>query len=169
MNDPASESQANPAAVAAGVVRGYDELRRAAIALVQQARRDIRLFGSRLNPLVFNTASITDALVAFAVGHPRNRVRVLVEDAEQVLRDNGRLVTAARRLGNLEIRAVEESDRGARDVYLLSDRSACLVIQAAEENEAVVATAPPQPGVLAQRFEAAWERAEPMAMRTLGL
>lgn len=151
-------------------MHGYGELRGAILALVAAARRDIRLYAPRLNPHLFNTASVNDAFAAFAVQHARNRIRILIEDMTQVLRDNGRLLDRARRLGgSIELRELEESERGARDLYLLADRTAVLIQEAVEEIDGTVLTEKPRIGSLIQRFDNAWERAQPVGLRTLGL
>lgn len=151
-------------------MHGYEALRDAAAALVHAARREVRLFAPYLEPAVFNTAAFSGALAEFARQHARNHVRVLVEDAVQLQRDNDRLVALTRRLSDrVELRVVEENDRGARDLYLIADRTACLHREAMDRVEAVVLHKAQDIAALIERFDAVWERAEPIALRTLGL
>lgn len=154
-----------------GLVQGPEALAQALAALVRSARRDVRLFAPQLAPSIFGTGAVGAALQRFATQHARNQARLLVEDTAQLLRDNARLVELARRLPDrLAIREVEENDRGARDMYAVADRAAHLVQEDVGRNDAVVATAARHDTLkLAERFDATWERATPIALRTLGL
>lgn len=154
-----------------GLVHGPEALVHAAAALLHAARRNIRLFAPQVAPALFSSAAVTDALAHFAARHARNSARLLIEDAAQLLRDNGRLVQRARRLADaVELREVEDTERGARDLYIIVDRSAHLLQEDIGRNDAVVATgAPHQTLELIERFDAAWDRATPLALRTLGL
>lgn len=153
-----------------GAVHGYEALRDTAAALVGAAQREVRLFAPYLEPTVFNTGAVAGALIEFARRHPRNRVLVLIEDAVQVQRDNDRLVALARRLSDrVELRAVEENDRGARDLYLLADRATCLYRETMDRIDAVVLHQAQEIAARIERFDTVWERAEPVALRTLGL
>lgn len=154
-----------------GLVHGPEALVRAVTALLRSARHEVRLFAPRVAPSVFSSTATTTALGHFAARHARNNARLLVEDAPQLLRDNGRLVQLARRLADsLELREVEDNNRGARDLYVIADRSAYLMQEDVERNEALVAIRTPHETVkLIERFDAAWDRATPLALRTLGL
>jgi hypothetical protein len=139
--------------------------------LLRSARREVRLFSPHLDSAVFNTDAVTGALAAFATQHGRNRARVLLEDATQVLRDNSRLISLARRLpDNVELRELEDADRGARDAYLVADRAAYFAQADVTRSEATVVTQKSRDlADLIERFEAAWERSRPVALRPLGL
>lgn len=153
-----------------GQARGPQAVAQAFCALARAARLELRLFAPQLQPAVFGTAEAAGALAGFLTQHPRNRLRVLVEDAAQVRRDNDRLIELGRRLPDqLELRAVAEPDRGARDLYLVADRSALLHQEDVARDEAVVAESRLEAARLMERFNGAWERAEPLALRTLGL
>lgn len=168
---PSETSAGNGTILADGLVRGPDALAHAIAAVLRSARRDARLFAPQLAPSIFSSAAVTAALARFATGHARNRARLLVEDATQLLRDNGRLVQLARRLAaGLEVREVEDNDRGARDLYIVADRLAFLLQEDIGRNDAVVATrAPQETNGLIERFDTAWDRATPLALSTLGL
>ena len=165
-----SGDRANPA-LTEGLVKGSEGLARAVTALLRSARRQVRLFAPYLDPNVFHTAAVTGAMTRFGAQHLHNRVQILIEDVAQVRRDNGRLVEIARRLADaVEIRQVEDNDRGARDLFLLADRAAFLLQEDVGRNDGVVsARAPQEAAQLIGRFDALWERATPVALRTLGL
>jgi hypothetical protein len=171
VTSPTPEIQTNAApALADGAVQGPEALRAAAAALLQQARREVRLAAPYLDPAIFNAGSVTDALRGFVTRHPRNRVRILVENINQLMRDNGRLVALARRLADsMELREVEENERGARDLYFVADRAVCLFQEAADGTDGVVSHASREIATQVERFESAWNRAQPVALRTLGL
>lgn len=166
---PVATNDPTPALVE-GALQGAEEVARGIAALVRLARREVRLCAPYLDPAAFNSAAVVEALGAFAVRHPRNRLHLLIEDVPQVLRDNGRLVVLARRAADtVELRAVPENERGARDLYLVVDRSARLVQEDVTRAAAVLSRAAPETAPLIERFNAAWARAEPIALRTLGL
>lgn len=156
---------------AEGAVHGTEALAQTVAALVASARREVRLFAPYMEPAVFHTAAVTSAIARFAAQHARNRVNVLVEDVAQVMRDTSRLVDLARRLADgVALREIEDNDRGARDLFLLVDRSAFLVLEDIGRSDGVVsARAPQELAQLVSRFDDAWERATPVALRTLGL
>lgn len=154
-----------------GRVQGPEALAQAVAALVRSARREARLFAPQVAPAIFSSAAVTAALGYFAAQHTRNSARLLVEDAVQLLRDNGRLIQLARRIASgLELREVEDNDRGARDLYIIADRSAHLIQEDVGRNDAVLAArVPHETNQLIERFDAAWDRATPLALHTLGL
>lgn len=157
--------------VAEGAVHGHDALAHAVTALLHSARREVRLFAPVVEPAVFHTASVTGAIARFAAQRSRNHMNLLIEDVAQVMRDNGRLIDLARRLADgIELREVEDNDRGARDLFLLVDRSAFLLLEDVARSDGVVSTRAPQElAQLISRFDDIWQRATPVALRTLGL
>lgn len=172
MTDSQSTDKADtPRAIVEGTVQGHEALADAVATLLQSARREMRLFAPYVEPAVFHTPSVTSALAHFAAAHARNRVNVLIEDVAQVMRENGRLIELARRLAdNVELREVEDNDRGARDLFLLVDRAAFLMVEDVGRSDGVVsARAPQELAQLLTRFDDVWERATPVALRTLGL
>ncbi len=171
MNDkPPIEPNAPATPLPEGAVQGIDGLCTATTALLQHARRQVRLRSPYLDPTVFNTSSFVDALASFVAQHPRNRARFLIEDTTQVLRDNNRLIGVARRLADtIELRVVEDDAKGERDFYLVVDRSAHLIQEDVTRNNGMLARTPSLTAHLIERFDAAWERAESVALRPLGI
>lgn len=169
MTNPTPQTQTSTPLVD-GAVQGQEALRGAVAALLQLARRDARLAAPFLDPAIFNTASVADALADFVTRHPRNRIRILIEDISQLMRDNGRLVGLVRRLADsVELREVAENERGARDLYCVADHAVCLVQEAADGMDGIVSRVPREIAALVERFDAVWNRAPPVALRTLGL
>ena len=170
MTEPESATSATDATATTGAIHGPEALALALASLIGASRRDVRIFAQRLNPAVFNSAAMTGAISQFATQHPRNRLRLLIEDRSDLLRDNGRLLDLARRLADaVELREVDDNDRGARDLFLVADRSASLVQEDIGRADAVVDRQAVEALKLIERFDAAWERGASIALRTLGL
>jgi|ERR1051325_4275540 hypothetical protein len=174
VSDDANPSPPPDAATGAappeGAVRGPDQLRDTIVALFGQAHRAVRLASPYLDRRIFNTGAMANAIASFARQHARNRAYILIEDATQVRQDNDRLIVLLRRLADgVELREVDETDRGARDLYLLTDFTACLFQEDVGRSDAVVSRKPNEIAARLGRFDAAWERANPIAIGTLGL
>jgi hypothetical protein len=153
----------------AASVRGREALCAAVVALMGEAQRAVRLYAAQLDPAVFDSSAVADALAAFA-RDPRNRAAMLLENAA-VLEHNQRLLAVARRLaGTVQLRQADEQDRGARALYLLVDRAAHLQQEDVTRTEAVIARQTARETTrLVEQFDAAWERGTGIALRTLGL
>jgi hypothetical protein len=171
MTQSETSSDQNDPMLSEGLVHGADALAQAVTALLLSARRHVRLFAPHLEPSVFQAASVTGAMARFAAQHAHNRAHILIEDVAQVRRDNGRLIELARRVSDaVALREVEENDRGARDLFLLADRATFLMQEDVGRSDGVVsARAPQEAAQLIARFDEIWERATPVALRTLGL
>lgn len=173
MNDetktPPREAGTDAAPVEGGV-RGPDKLRDTIVALIGQAHRTVRLSAPYLDARIFNSSAVANAIISFARQHARNRAYILIEDVAQVRQDNDRLIVLLRRLADgIELREVDESDRGARDLYLLTDFSACLFQEDVGRSDAVVSRKPNDVAARLGRFDTAWDRGTPIAVGTLGL
>lgn len=154
------------------LLRGSDAVRDALAPLVDRAMHDIALFAAQLPAELFNTVAFSRALASFAARHTRNRARLLFDQVDQALQDNDRLVALARRLSDtLSVRQVSEDDRGHREIILLIDHAACIQQHDFARAEAIMdARGGAAIAELAQRFDAMWERSEPIsAMHPLGL
>lgn len=81
-------------------IAGRDEVRNAVISVLRQANHRIRIVAPILDPYNFNNEEVTGLLTSFAVAHPRNSVRILVEDGDGTVRHNSRLIAVARKLGD---------------------------------------------------------------------
>jgi hypothetical protein len=154
------------------VIRERAELARELRARVQGARHEISVFAPELDPALFNSAELERLLAGFAARHRRNRARILVEDGDQAVRDNPRLVELCRRFSEfIEMRRVGEEHMGLREFFLFTDHDACMHQRDLTRPECLVdAQGRRSVGELAQRFQAMWERSEPVAgIRTTGL
>lgn len=154
------------------IVRERAEVSRELLARVQGVRHEISVFAPELDPALFNSAELERLLASFAARHRRNRARLLVEDGEQAVRDNPRLVELCRRFSEfIEMRRVGEEHVGLREFFLFADHDAYMHQRDLARPECIV---DPQGrrsvGELAQRFQTMWERSEPVSgIRTTGL
>lgn len=153
-------------------VRGAEAVQAAALSLLAQARRAVVIYAPVLPPAPFNSTALSRALAVFARGHRHNLVRLLVEDAQQALRDNDRLVGVTRRLGDaVKWREVAAEDRGGGELFVVTDGSACLYLPDRLRTDGEWVNGPdPLPIDLQARFEKLWERSQPaMALNPVGL
>jgi hypothetical protein len=168
-NTPASQADTPPTH---RILRERGEIAAQIATLVSQARREIALFAPELEPALFNTAALDHALAGFAIAHRHNRARLLVEDTQQAVRDNPRLVELARRLSEfVELRQVGEAHRGRRELFVLVDRTGYLYQRELARPECQLDLHGRREAIeLAQRFQEMWDRSEPIAtIRTAGL
>lgn len=170
MNDPQDSGRKQPADHRRLHTR--DEVRDAVAALFQQAQRTLVVFAPILDGYYFNTPAIGDLLGKFVATHRDNRVRILVEDALQIIRDDARLVRLAQRLPDcLQIREVSEEHRGFRDMFMVADHSGFLHQESVERGESILGSGAPHEAVqLTRRFDEMWELSEPIQeLRATGL
>ena len=149
-----------------------DEVRAAVAALFVQAQRQILIFGPVLERYYFNTARIEELMGKFIARHRTNRIRILTEDCQQVLRDNARLKQLAQRLPDcLSIRQVNEIHRGIKDMFVAADRIGYIHLPDVETFYGVTGTQAPRAAMqFTRRFESMWEKSEPApGLHTVGL
>ncbi|SDU00638.1 hypothetical protein SAMN05216296_1210 [Pseudomonas pohangensis] len=92
------------------------------LAMLQQARRSLCLYTPDLEPWLYNHNLIQDSCRAFLLGHPHNRLRILLRDSGRAVRDGHRLLTLSRRLSsNLHIRKLHPDYPAEEVAFLLAD------------------------------------------------
>jgi hypothetical protein len=162
----------SPATTASGRIHGRAGIGHAIQALAAQARHEFWVCAPQLDPGWFNTAALADTLAHLAAGHRLNRIRMLVEDKGQAVRDNERLVALARRFSEfVELRQVGEQDHGLRELVVIADHEGSLVQLDVTRHDAIVETqARRAAGPLRQQFQERWDRSEPIfEIHTTGL
>ena len=140
--------------------------------LVEHATREIVIFAPRLDNVLFNTTRFSRALASFAARHRQNQARIVVEDTNQALRDNDRLVGLCRRLSDfIHMHRVAEEHLGMRIMFVVVDRSGYLLQTDTTRPDCTAASRDPRMAVqLARRFNGMWDRSEPIAsLRAAGL
>ena len=140
--------------------------------LAENATREIVIFAPRLDGAYFNNSRFARALASFAARHRQNLARIVIEDAEQAIRDNDRLVGLCRRLSDfIHMQQVAEEHLGMREMFIVVDHRGYLHQKDLDNPDCV---AHPHDGheavLLARRFSELWDRSEPIiALRAAGL
>jgi len=172
MNSATDDSATTARAGHTTVIHGPEATHEGLCALVAKAESHIQVFGPILEPMLFSTARLTEALTHFLSQSRRNRVEFLVEDSQQVLRDNARLLGVLQKLSDYaELRELGEADHGQRDLFVCVDRRHYLHQPDISRPECLLGHDNRDTAiVLAHRFSDCWHRAAPVALsRTLGL
>jgi hypothetical protein len=154
------------------IIRDRGEVSDFLAGLMESATREIVIFAPRLDSAHFNTARVSRALASFAARHRHNLARIVVEDTEQALRDNDRLVALCRRLSDfIHMHRVAEENLGICEMFVVVDRGGYLLQMDIAKPDCAAAPRDPQQAVqLARRFNELWDRSEPIAsLRSAGL
>lgn len=110
------------------MLEGEPALAEAILALCERARREILILAEDLNPSLFDSAELSDALSRFARRNEQTRVRILVHDVTRMVRDGHRLLTLSRRLpSSISIRVVHPDMQDRSENMVLADRTGLVV------------------------------------------
>ncbi len=154
------------------LLKNRDAVRAQLTLLVNQARHEIRMFAPHLDPALFNTADITHLLASFVARDRHNLVHILVEDSEQTVRDNDRIVHLCQRMSDfVQLRRVSERHVGLKEMFLVVDRLGYLHQQDLTRPEYLSSSADTRSAAeLLQRFREMWDHSEPVQrLHTTGL
>lgn len=161
-----------PAATARVLLKTRDAVRAQITLLTNQARHEIRLFTPQLDPVLFNTAELMSLLTSFVARDRHNFVHILVEDSDQAVRDNDRIVLLCRRMSDfVHLHRVGEQHIGLKEMFLAVDHLGYLHQPDLARHDCVSASADTRGTVmLVRRFQEMWERSEPVrTINTVGL
>lgn len=154
------------------IIRDRSEVSDFLAMLVENATREIVIFAPQLDSAYFNTSRFSRALASFAARHRQNLARIVIEDTDQAIRDNDRLVGLCRRLSDfIHMQQVAEEHLGIREMFLVVDHRGYLHQQDTASPNCVIH---PNDGheaiLLTRRFNELWDRSEPIvALRAAGL
>ncbi len=162
---PASPEQWNTAPLTQGgaptvqAFSGMSEARQHTLAMIEQARRSLSIYTQDLEPWLYNHSCIQQACLRLLLGHPRNRLRILVGDSSRAIRQGHRMVNLARRLtSNLHIRKVNPDYPARVAAFLVADE--CGVVIRPEPDQLVGHALYQSPGRARQQqrlFDTAWD------------
>lgn len=170
--DTAKNSTAPEGAPQRRIIRERQEISEFLEVLAENATREIVIFAPRLEGAFFNTSRLARALASFAARHRQNLARIVIEDTEQAIRDNDRLVGLCRRLSDfIHMHRVAEEHLGMNEMFMVVDHRSYLhqgditkpdcVAHLHDGHEAVLLT---------RRFNELWDRSEPIiTLRAAGL
>lgn len=149
-----------------------EEVRHFLVTLLQQARRKISVFAPTLDGDLFNTSQVIDVLASFTASHRGNLVRFLVEDADQSLHHNARVVGLSRRFSDfIKMHQVDEDNIGLQEQFVIVDDCGYLHQPHLDRPEFHASTDDrSETGQFVIRYERMWERSQSMpGLHTLGL
>lgn len=159
-----------PAPVA---VEGRSAFADAALALIAEARREIRLLSHELDVRLYGSEAVYEAVKGFLLSSERARLRVLINQPRLAAQRGHRLVELGRLLSSrVEFRGLsDERQQEHRAEWLIIDERSLLERR---EPEALVARLfQDQPLAARERgndFETLWNEASPaQELRSLGL
>ncbi|MFQ5546448.1 MAG: hypothetical protein ACE5FE_10745, partial [Acidiferrobacterales bacterium] len=134
--------------------------------------RKISVFAPTLEGDLFNTSQVIGVLASFTASHRGNLVRFLVEDADQSLHQNARVVGLCRRFSDfIEMHQVDEDNTGLQEQFVIVDDCGYLHqphldrpgFRASTDDRS-------ETRQFAIRYERMWERSQSMpGVHTLGL
>lgn len=105
-----------------------NDARAQALAMLQQARRNLCLYTPDLESWLYNHVVVQDTCKAFLLANPRNRLRILLRDSSTSIRNGHRLLELARRLSsNLQIRKLHPEHPTEEIAFLLADDRGLLI------------------------------------------
>ena len=161
-----------PTAATRVLLKTRDAVRAQIALLTNQARHEIRIFTPQLDPALFNTAALTGQLASFVAGDRHNVVHILVEDSDQAVRDNDRVMLLCRRMSDfVHLHRVGEQHIGLKEMFLVVDRLGYLHQPDLTRPDCLSASADARNAVeLTYRFQEMWEHSEPIrTINTVGL
>ncbi len=170
--ETAKNSPATETAPQRRIIRNRIEISDFLAVLAENATREIVIFAPRLDGAYFNNSRFARALASFAARHRQNLARIVIEDAEQAIRDNDRLVGLCRRLSDfIHMHQVAEEHLGIRETFMVVDHRGYLHQQDTDKPDCVTHPHDVREAVLlTRRFNELWDCSEPIvALRAAGL
>ena len=130
-----------------------------ALALLQQAQRSLCIYTPDLERWLYHHSSVQQACTQFLLANPKNRLRILVNDPSNAVKDGHRLLQLSRRLpSSLHIRKLNPSYSNDEVAYLLADTNGLLMRPKLEQLAGyALYNDPGQVRVLQNKFDQAWD------------
>jgi predicted GNAT family N-acyltransferase len=145
-------------------VESREQARVETVALIKTARREVCIYTRDLDPALYDTEPVLDALKRLAISQRGARIRMLVQEPQHAAKRGHRLVTLAQRLPSVfSFRTpTEEEDLQFPSAFLTNDTRGYYfrVLGNRYEGEAVN-HASGRNAQLREYFNQAWERSEP--------
>lgn len=111
----------------------------AALEIAQLARRQLSIFSRDLEPQVFDTPELLEAVKNLVLSGSRASVRILLIDATRAIHDGHRLVGLARRLSSfVEIRKPHRDYLDMAETFMIADERGLLHRKLASRWEGIV-------------------------------
>jgi hypothetical protein len=141
------------------VLQTRDENRIVTVRMLEQARRSINITSRDLDPVIYDQKDFVDAAQQFALSSPRVRMRILVNDAEPVVKHDHRLLELIRKLTSfIEIRVQGKTFQDYNEAWFLADEAGYVHRRLADRYEAEAGfNAPRQVRDMNKQFEEMWQ------------
>ena len=143
-------------------VESRDQAAAETLALIADARRDLWIYSRDLDPQLFDTEEMLDALKRFAVGG-RATIRIIVQEPQLAVRRGHRLISLAQRLTSVfTLRTpTQDEDRQYPSAFVLNDRYGFYFRTLGNRFEGeAINYAPGRHAQLLDYFRQVWERSE---------
>lgn len=129
---------------------------------IPRALRRVCILSTRLDPEIYDSDPVRDALLEFATSHPQAEVLMLVREPQALARSGHRLVRLAQRLSShVQLRALPPACATPEDEFLVTDTSALLCWQHARPLRGYgVRHAPADARRLIDAFQELWNLSE---------
>ncbi len=99
-----------------------DDYATAVVALLQDATRTVDVFSPELNPVVFSSRNLIEAVRSFALLDRHTMLRVLVRDTTPLTRADHRLKALVERISSkIQVRALASDFHSRGDAFVLAD------------------------------------------------
>ena len=141
------------------------------IKLVENAQEHICIFAPRMDKHLFNNRYVKNAFAHFSGGRNRHQARILIVDQKQVFYNNEGFIETCRRFSDsIHIRRASSRSANNHEMYILIDHH-CYLKQPDMNNMEAVINCDTTKTVLEMlnKFDAMWQRAEPISISTPGL
>tara|TARA_R110001592_G_scaffold116059_1_gene316934 strand:- start:72013 stop:72984 length:972 start_codon:yes stop_codon:yes gene_type:complete len=141
-------------------IDGIDAFLDQAEILIKRAHREIRIFSYRLEPALYSTDQLCDAIYAFATSHPLARVNILAKDIKSVINHPNKLHELCQRLpSRISIKKFQSREQCLHSEFLIVDRSGILYKQEPERFVGYVTQyAPMEASALKDEFDELWHQ-----------
>lgn len=146
------------------VIESLAQAQDIALKIASQARRRLWLYSRDLDPYLYATSAMLEALKRFAIESRGGELRILLQDPTSPLRNNHPLIPLAQRLSSsILIRVPEfEQDLQYPAAFLIDDRGGYLMRPLGSRYEGTANLyAPGRQRQLREYFEQVWERSLP--------
>lgn len=129
---------------------------------IPRALRRVCILSTRLDPEIYDSDPVRDAVLEFAISHPQAEVLMLVREPQALARSGHRLLRLAQRLSShVQLRALPPACATPEDEFLVTDTSALLCWQHARPLRGYgVRHAPADARRLIDAFQELWNLSE---------
>ena len=139
-----------------------EHVRGVALALTQQAQRELLLYTDDLEPDIFDQQPFLDAVSELARQHQDTQVRILVENSRKTVQQGHRLIELSRRLSShIQLRRPPVQYRNHGSTFMLCDGTGYFYRTLSSRYEGTASfNNPGQAAVHRKHFMEVWEQSQ---------